>query len=71
MVYLNYRVPLYINKSQGMALSAGVNIIGLNHTLQQLIPQLVLYKMENPRESTQNTELFILITGAEQHKNTA
>ena len=41
-------VALYINKSQGMALSAGVNITGLNHTLQQLITQLALYKLEIP-----------------------
>ena len=30
-------VALYINKSQGMALSAAANITELNHTLQQLI----------------------------------
>ena len=41
-------VALYINKSQGMALSAGANITGLNHTLQQLITQLALYKLEIP-----------------------
>ena len=39
---------LYINKSKGMALSAGANITGLNHTLQQLITQLALYKLEIP-----------------------
>ena len=39
-----------------MALSAGVNITGLNHTLQQLVTQLALYKLGNPRESTQNRE---------------
>ena len=49
----NYRVILYINKPQGMA---GADITGLNHTLQQLITQLALYKLGNPRESTQNTE---------------
>ena len=27
------KVALYINKSQGMTLSAGANITGLNHTL--------------------------------------
>ena len=39
-----------------MALSAGVNITELNHTLQQLVTQLALYKLRNPRESTQNRE---------------
>ena len=58
-------------KSQGMALSAGDNITGLNHILQELITQLALYKLANPRESTQNTELLILITGTEQPENTA
>ena len=29
-----------------MALSAGANITGLNHTLQQLITQFALYKLE-------------------------
>ena len=52
-----------------MALSAGANITGLNHTLQQLITQLALYKLGNPREGTQNRESFTLITGTEQHKN--
>ena len=50
------KVALYINKSQDMALSAGANITGVNHTLQQLIAQLALYKLGNPRESTQNRE---------------
>ena len=64
-----------------MALSAEADITQLNHTLQQLITQLALYKLGNPRESTQNTELLTLITvteqyktliaGKEQHKNTA
>ena len=49
------KVALYVDKSQGMALSAGANITGL-HTLQQLIAQLALYKLGNPRESTQNRE---------------
>ena len=40
-------VALYINKSQGMALSAG-NITGVIHTLQQLITQLALYKLKIP-----------------------
>ena len=50
-----------------MALSVWANITGLNHTLQQLIAQLALYKLGNPRESTQNREfkLFTLITGTE------
>ena len=43
---------LLVYKYQGMALSAGANITGLNHTLQQLIAQLALYKLGNPREST-------------------
>ena len=37
---------MYITKSQDMALSAGANITGLNHSLQQLITQLALYKLE-------------------------
>ena len=53
-----------------MALSTEPNIIELNHTLQQLIIQLALYKLGNPRESTQNMELFTLITGTKQHKST-
>ena len=48
---------LFINKSQGIALSAEPrNIAGLNHTLQQLITQLVLYKLANLSENIQNTE---------------
>ena len=35
-------------KYQDMALLAGANITGLNHTLQQLITQLALYKLEIP-----------------------
>ena len=42
------KVALYINKSQDMALLAGANITGLNHTLQKLITQLALYKLEIP-----------------------
>ena len=45
-----------MNKYQGMTLSAGANITGHNHTLQQLITQLALYKLGNPKESTQNRE---------------
>ena len=37
-----------------MALSAGANITGLDHTLQQLITQSVLYKLE--------TEILIVYT---------
>ena len=62
---------MYINKSQGMALSAGANITGLNHTLQQLITQLVLYKLEIPGKVLK-TEIhcrFTLITGTEQHEH--
>ena len=44
---------LVYKKPQGMVLSAGANITGLNHTLQQLIAQLALYKLGNPRESTE------------------
>ena len=67
-IYLDYRIALYINKSQGMAISTGANITWLDHTLQQLIMQLALYKLGNLRESTQNTELFTLITGTKQHE---
>ena len=49
----DYRVALCINKSHSMALSTEPNIIGLNHTLQELIIQLALYKLGNPRETTQ------------------
>ena len=63
-------VALYINKSQGMALSAGANITGLNHTLQQLITQLALYKLEIPGKvpKTETLAMFTLITGTEQHE---
>ena len=70
---------MYINKSQGMALSAAANIIELNHTLQQLITQLALYKLEIPGK-VPKTEILIvytnywyrttrerLIIGTEQH----
>ena len=64
-----------------MALSAGTNITGLDHILQQLIIQLALYKQGNPTESTQNREFNCLhlllvqnkkrlIIGTKQHKNT-
>ena len=52
------KVALYINKSQGMALSAGANITGLNHTLQQLITQLALYKLEIPRQGKYPKQRF-------------
>ena len=58
---------MYINKSQDMALLAGANITELNHTLQQLITQLALYKLEIPGK-VPKTEKFTLITGTEQHK---
>ena len=51
----------YINKSQGMTLSAGANITGCNHTLQQLITQLVLYKLELPGK-VPKTEILIVYT---------
>ena len=41
-----------------MALSAGANITGLNHTFQQLITQLALYKMEIPGK-VPKTEILI------------
>ena len=60
-----------------MALSAEANITGLNHTLQQLISQLALYKLGNPRKvpKTENfnflqvqNNMKTLIIGTEQHK---
>ena len=39
-------VALYINKSQGMALSAEANITGLNRTLQQLITLYTSWKSQ-------------------------
>ena len=51
------KVALYINKSQDMALLAGANITGLNHTLQQLSDNTIsTLQAGNPRESTQNRE---------------
>ena len=64
-----------------MALSAGANITGLNHTLQQLIRQIALYKLEI-QGKVPKTEILIvytnywyrthsmkmLIIGTEQHK---
>ena len=44
-----------------MALSAGANITGLNHTLQQLITQLTLYELEIPgKVHTQNRDFDCL-----------
>ena len=43
-----------------MALSARANITALNHTLQQLITQLALYKLEIP-EKVPKTEILIVI----------
>ena len=53
-----------------MALSAGANITGLNHTLQQLITQLALYKLEIPGKvpKTGIQCLHSVITGTEQHE---
>ena len=64
---------MYINKSQGMALLAGADITGLNHTLQQLITELHnTLQAGKTQGSTQNGvfKLFIitLTTGTEQHK---
>ena len=42
------KVALYINKSQGMTLSAGANITGLNHTFQQLIANYHSISLEIP-----------------------
>ena len=56
------KVALYINKSQGMVLSAGANINGLNHTLQQLITQSELYtSREIPGKvpKTENSNLIV------------
>ena len=53
-----------------MALSAAADITGLNHTLQQLITQLALYKLEIPgKYPKQRFQLFTLITGTQQHEN--
>ena len=53
-----------------MALSAGANITGLNHTLQQLITQLTLYKLKIPGKVPANRDsMFTLITGTEQHEH--
>ena len=42
---------MHINTPQGMILSSEAKYItGLNQTLQQLITQLTLYKLQNPRE---------------------
>ena len=54
-----------------MAISAGANISGLNHTLQQLIT-LYTCKLEIPgiiKYPKQKFKLFTLITGIEQHEN--
>ena len=52
------KVALYINKSQDMALLAGANITGLNHTLQKLITQLALYKLPEIPGKVPKTENF-------------
>ena len=44
-----------------MALSAAANITGLNHTLQQLITQSALYKLEIPGKAPK-TEILIVHT---------
>ena len=58
-----------------MALSAGANITGLNHTLQQLIAQLALYKLQAGKSQgkslTQKQRIpslivYTIITGKEQ-----
>ena len=41
-----------------MAFLAGANITGLNHTLQKLITQLALYKLEIPAGKVPKTENF-------------
>ena len=70
-------VALYIC----MALLGGADITGFNHTLQQLITQLALYKLEIPGKVpkteiqclhliTGQNNMKMLIIGTEQHENT-
>ena len=57
---LDSEVALDTNKSQGMALSAGANITGLNHILQWLHDNTIsTLQAGNPRESTQNGDLIV------------
>ena len=51
------KAALYINKAWHFS---AANITGLNHTLQQLMTQLALYKVRNTRESTQNRDFNCL-----------
>ena len=54
-------VALYINKSQGMALLAGANITGLNHTLHATADNTIsTLQAGNPRESIQNRDFNCL-----------
>ena len=53
-----------------MALSAGANITGLNHTLQQLITLYTSWKSQS-KYPKQRFKLFTLITGTEQHEKNA
>ena len=59
------KVALYINKSQGMTLSAGANITGLNHTLQQLILQAWKSQGKYPKQ-----RILIVYTNYWLQKNT-
>ena len=56
-------VALFINKSQGMALSAGAIITGLNHTLHATADNTIstLYKLEIPGK-VPKTEILIVYT---------
>ena len=44
-----------------MTLSAGANITGLNHTLQQLIAQLSLYKLGNPMQGKYPKQRVLIV----------
>ena len=54
-------MALFINKSQGMALSAGANITGLNHTLHATADNTIsTLQAGSPKESTQNRDFNCL-----------
>ena len=54
-------VALFINKSQGIALSAGANITGLNHTLYATADNTIsTLQAGNRRESIQNRDFNCL-----------
>ena len=62
---------MFINKSQGMALSAGANITVLNHTLHATADNTIstLYKLEIPGKVPKTEILIVYTTGTEQHEN--